>query len=188
MNKGRILIVDDQEEIIESLRAILLDEGLEVIAARDGQEALHIVQNESPDLVFLDIWIPGIDGLQTLKAIKKIDPECSVIMMSGHGTIETAVKAIKLGATDYLEKPLNLEDVLHLVHVAVSRPPVVEQTSTSSVIHARPLIGSSAKAANLRRAVQNAATETGSVTLASSWTARSTSWPPTTERTIFTGG
>lgn len=166
MNKGRILIVDDQEEIIESLRAILLDEGLEVIAARDGQEALHIVQNESPDLVFLDIWIPGIDGLQTLKAIKKIDPECSVIMMSGHGTIETAVKAIKLGATDYLEKPLNLEDVLHLVHVAVSGQPVVEKPRTPSAMQARPLIGDSSKAANLRRAVQNAASEVGSVWLA----------------------
>ena len=69
---------------------------------------------------FLDIWIPGIDGMQTLKAIKRINPDCSVVMMSGHGTIETAVKAIKFGATDYLEKPLNLEDVLHLVHRAVA--------------------------------------------------------------------
>ena len=99
--------------------AILADEGHSLIKARDGQEALHIVQSDSPDVVFLDIWIPGIDGMQTLKAIKKIDPQCSVIMMSGHGTIETAVKAIKLGATDYLEKPLNLEDVLHLVDKAI---------------------------------------------------------------------
>src|SRR5512139_1068063 len=120
MNKGRILIVDDQEEILDSLAAILSDEGHEVLRARDGQTALHIVQSDAPDMVFLDIWIPGIDGMQTLRAIKRISPDCSVVMMSGHGTIETAVKAIKLGATDYLEKPLNLEDVLHLVQKAIS--------------------------------------------------------------------
>ncbi len=121
MKTGRILVVDDQEEILETLGAILLDEGHDVIKARDGQEALHIMQSDSPDIVFLDIWIPGIDGMQTLKAIRRINPECAVIMMSGHGTIETAVKAIKLGATDYLEKPLNLEDVLHLVHSAIEK-------------------------------------------------------------------
>jgi len=115
MHRARILIVDDQEEILNSLGEILGDEGYDVILARDGQEALPIVQGDSPDIVFWIFGIPGIDGLQTLKAIKRIDPDCSVIMMSGHGTIETAVKAIKLGATDYLEKPVNLEDVLHLV-------------------------------------------------------------------------
>lgn len=166
MNNGRILIVDDQEEIIESLRAILLDEGLEVIAARDGQQALHIVQNESPDIVFLDIWIPGIDGMQTLKAIKKINPSCSVIMMSGHGTIETAVKAIKLGATDYLEKPLNLEDVLHLAQTAVSGREATDQIGTQTAVQTRHLIGSSTRASNLRRAVEKAATEAGTVWLA----------------------
>ena len=166
MNNGRILIVDDQEEIIEALRAILLDEGLEVIAARDGQQALHIVQNESPDIVFLDIWIPGIDGMQTLKAIKKINPGCSVIMMSGHGTIETAVKAIKLGATDYLEKPLNLEDVLHLAQTAVSGREAADRNRTQTSVQARHLIGSSTKASNLRRAVEKAAAESSTVWLA----------------------
>lgn len=165
MNKGRILIVDDQEEIIHSLRAILLDEGLEVIAARDGQEALHVVQNESPDIVFLDIWIPGIDGMQTLKAIKKIAPGCSVIMMSGHGTIETAVKAIKLGATDYLEKPLNLEDVLHLVHAAVSSRRQAAKSVDQSSILSRPLIGISDKTEHLRRGVESAAAELGPILL-----------------------
>ena len=89
MDKARILVVDDQQEILESLEGILSDEGHEVIVAQDGQEALHLVQSDAPDVVFLDIWIPGIDGMQTLKAIKRIAPECSVIMMSGHGTIET---------------------------------------------------------------------------------------------------
>jgi len=163
MEKGRVLIVDDQEEILTSLGAILADEGHDVLKARDGQEALHAVQSDSPDIVFLDIWIPGIDGMQTLKAIKRISPKCHVIMMSGHGTIETAVKAIKLGAEDYLEKPLNLEDTLHLVEKAISakcgRPEVADFS------HGNPglLIGSSQLAANTRRSVENAAHEKGSV-------------------------
>ena len=74
MEKARVLIVDDQEEILTSLGAILGDEGHEVLKAHDGQEALHAVQSDSPDIVFLDIWIPGIDGMQTLKAIKRIAP------------------------------------------------------------------------------------------------------------------
>lgn len=166
MDKGRILIVDDQEEILGSLEAILADEGHEVILARDGQEALHIVQNDSPDVVFLDIWIPGIDGMQTLKAIKKIDPQCAVIMMSGHGTIETAVKAIKLGATDYLEKPLNLEDVLHIVEKAIISRTSSAPTVAESNVLLRQVIGRSDKAVALRRALNNAAAEEGSVWLA----------------------
>ncbi|MFH1114982.1 MAG: UDP-3-O-acyl-N-acetylglucosamine deacetylase [Pseudomonadota bacterium] len=166
MDKGRILIVDDQEEILDSLEAILADEGHQVIVAREGQEALHIVQNDSPDVVFLDIWIPGIDGMQTLKAIKKIDPDCAVIMMSGHGTIETAVKAIKLGATDYLEKPLNLEDVLHLVEKAITGRTSSAGTAPEGSVVAKPIIGRSAKAVALRRALDNAAAEEGSAWLA----------------------
>jgi UDP-3-O-acyl N-acetylglucosamine deacetylase len=166
MDEGRILVVDDQKEILDSLEGILSDEGHEVIRAQDGQEALHIVQNDSPDVVFLDIWIPGIDGMQTLRAIKKIAPQCAVIMMSGHGTIETAVKAIKLGATDYLEKPLNLEDVLHLVEKAISRNPVPPETIIDANIIPKRIIGDSEKAAALRRALGNAAAEDGPVWLA----------------------
>ncbi|HTY24389.1 MAG TPA: UDP-3-O-acyl-N-acetylglucosamine deacetylase, partial [Desulfomonilaceae bacterium] len=165
MNKGRILIVDDQEEILDSLGAILADEGHEVLRARDGQDALHVVQSDSPDMVFLDIWIPGIDGMQTLKAIKRINPDCSVVMMSGHGTIETAVKAIKLGATDYLEKPLNLEDVLHLVHKAVADRQSEKRSHEGNGSSPGMFIGTSAKTEALRRALENAAIERGSVWL-----------------------
>jgi UDP-3-O-[3-hydroxymyristoyl] N-acetylglucosamine deacetylase len=165
MKKGRILIVDDQEEILDSLGAILADEGHELIKARDGQEALHIVQSDSPDVVFLDIWIPGIDGMQTLKAIKRIDPQCSVIMMSGHGTIETAVKAIKLGATDYLEKPLNLEDVLHLVQKAIANRSEVNKAHADNGSAPAQLIGNSQRVVSLRRALENAAAARGSVWL-----------------------
>jgi UDP-3-O-[3-hydroxymyristoyl] N-acetylglucosamine deacetylase len=165
MNKGRILIVDDQEEILDSLAAILTDEGHEVLRARDGQEALHIVQSDSPDVVFLDIWIPGIDGMQTLKAIKRINPACSVVMMSGHGTIETAVKAIKLGAADYLEKPINLEDVLHLVQKATSARDDQGKAVQTSAAHPGRLIGISPKAVALRRSLEKTSSEVGSLWL-----------------------
>jgi UDP-3-O-acyl N-acetylglucosamine deacetylase len=161
MSKGRILIVDDQEEILNSLGAILADEGYELLRASDGHEAIHIVQSDSPDIVFLDIWIPGIDGMQALKAIKKIAPDCSVVMMSGHGTIETAVKAIKLGATDYLEKPLNLDDVLHLVEKAVSGK--TKTSPDSNDLATVQIIGESAQSLNLRRTLERGAHEPGTV-------------------------
>ncbi len=157
MKKGRILVVDDQEQIIQSLTEILSDESHEVLTARDGQEAIHIVQSDSPDVVFLDIWIPGIDGMQTLKAIKRIDPDCAVVMMSGHGTIETAVKAIKLGATDYLEKPLNLEDVLHLVDKAISGRSTAKRTRQSKTNDPGVIVGTSHLAVELKKAVAEAA-------------------------------
>ena len=85
-----ILIVDDETSILQSLGGLLADEGFEVIEATNGYEALKIIDAESPDLVLLDIWMPGIDGIETLKEIKKSHPILPVIIISGHGTIETA--------------------------------------------------------------------------------------------------
>ncbi len=154
MHKGRILIVDDQEEILASLEAALGDEGYETIIARDGQEALHIAQNEALDMVFLDVWIPGIDGMQTLRAMKRIDPDRPVVMMSGHGAIETAVKAIKLGATDYLEKPLNLDDIIRLVEQANKSG---ARSRNKIELSSSLLIGESEPARNMRRQLESAA-------------------------------
>lgn len=154
MHKGRILIVDDQEEILASLEAALGDEGYETIIARDGQEALHIAQNEALDMVFLDVWIPGIDGMQTLRAMKRMDPDRPVVMMSGHGAIETAVKAIKLGATDYLEKPLNLDDIIRLVEQADRAG---DRSRNRMELSPSLLIGGSEMAENMRRQLESAA-------------------------------
>lgn len=107
-----ILIVDDEPSIQKSLSGLLLDEGFEVIMASNGYEALKIIDEESPDLVLLDIWMPGIDGIETLKEIKKKNPHLQVIMITGHGTIETAVKATKFGAFDFIEKPLSIDKVI----------------------------------------------------------------------------
>ncbi len=107
-----ILIVDDEPAIIQSLQGILTDEGFEVIAAGGGMKALEIIKETMPDLVLLDIWMPDIDGIETLQRIRELNAGLQVIMISGHGTIETAVKATKLGAYDFIEKPLSLEKVL----------------------------------------------------------------------------
>jgi two-component system nitrogen regulation response regulator NtrX len=115
-----ILVVDDEASICQSLKAILSDEGYQVMVAGSGEEAIKMVAEELPQLVLLDIWLPGIDGLETLKAIKAAHPHVLTIMMSGHGTIETAVKATKLGAFDFIEKPLSLDKVIILVNNALN--------------------------------------------------------------------
>ncbi|MBE9536026.1 MAG: sigma-54-dependent Fis family transcriptional regulator [Proteobacteria bacterium] len=107
-----ILVVDDEESIRSTLSGILSDEGFSVILAEDGTKALTAAREESPDLVLLDIWMPELDGMETLEKMKVEFPSLPVIMMSGHGTIETAVQATKLGAYDFIEKPLSIEKVL----------------------------------------------------------------------------
>ncbi len=114
-----ILIVDDEESIRHSLEGILEDEGFTPTFADSGEAALARLSEDNPDLVLLDIWMPGMDGLETLQKITKTKPDQVVIMMSGHGTIETAVKATKLGAFDFIEKPLSLEKVLLSVNNAL---------------------------------------------------------------------
>jgi len=114
-----ILVVDDEESICRSLAGILSDEGYRVLTVGSGEEALKVIEEELPDLVLLDIWLPGIDGIETLKVIKRDYPQMQVVIMSGHGTIETAVKATKLGAFDFLEKPLSLEKMVLVINHAL---------------------------------------------------------------------
>ena len=114
-----ILLVDDEEGILQALSAILRDEGYQVAEAQGGTQAVKSVAKDPPSAILLDIWMPDQDGLETLRQIREIAPDVPVIMMSGHGTIETAIKAIKLGAYDYIEKPLSLDKVLLLVQHAI---------------------------------------------------------------------
>jgi two-component system nitrogen regulation response regulator NtrX len=112
MTESVVFIVDDEDGIRESLSGIFEDEGYEVITACSGEEALKILKEQSMDLILLDVWLPGMDGIQILKEIKDLKPDIPVIMISGHGNIELAVKATRMGAYDFLEKPLSLEKVL----------------------------------------------------------------------------
>ncbi len=114
-----ILIVDDEDGIRYSLRGILEDEGFRITEADTGEKALQLLDEDQPDLVFLDIWLPGIDGLEVLDRIKKEWDWLPVVMISGHGNIETAVSAIKKGAFDFIEKPLSLEKVVITAEKAV---------------------------------------------------------------------
>jgi len=107
-----VLIVDDEEGIRESLSGILEDEGYRVVSAGTGEDALRMIQEQTPDLVILDVWLPKMDGIQALQEIKSLKRDIPVIMISGHGNIEVAVKATRMGAYDFLEKPLSLERVL----------------------------------------------------------------------------
>jgi two-component system nitrogen regulation response regulator NtrX len=115
-----ILIVDDEPSILQSLSGLLTDEGFEVMTANNGYEALKIIDAETPDLVLLDIWMPGIDGIETLKEIKKSSASLPVVIITGHGNVETAVKATKLGAYDLIEKPLSIDKVIVTINNALN--------------------------------------------------------------------
>lgn len=110
-----ILIVDDEPGILATLGGVLADQGYSTVSTASGAEALRLYSTERPDVVLLDVWLPDRDGLETLEALRELDPTASVIMMSGHGTTATAVKAIKMGAVDYLEKPLSYNQAAEAV-------------------------------------------------------------------------
>lgn len=113
--KKTVLIVDDEPGILTALAGVLGDEGYETLSTASGEEALVLYRKKQPDVVFLDIWMPDRDGLETLQSIRELDPTAAVVMMSGHGTASTAVKAIKMGAYDYIEKPLSYNQVVESV-------------------------------------------------------------------------
>ena len=119
MAKVKILVIDDEENIRVSIHGILSDEGYEVNMAKDGETAVRMARAHSPDIILLDIWMPGIDGIQTLKLLRGMGLKSEVIMMSGHGAIDTAVKATKLGAFDFIEKPFSLETILKTISSAL---------------------------------------------------------------------
>ncbi len=116
----KVLIIDDEKSILDSLSSILKDEGFTVRKARDGREGLAIFEREKPKVVLLDVWMPEMDGLEVLARVKELDPEAVVIVISGHGTISTAVEAVKKGATDFLEKPLSIDKVLEVISRSIA--------------------------------------------------------------------
>ncbi|MDH3745266.1 MAG: UDP-3-O-acyl-N-acetylglucosamine deacetylase [Acidobacteriota bacterium] len=114
-----VLLVDDEPGILTALANVLTDEGYRTVCTQSGEEALELYRSQSPDVVFLDVWLPDRDGLETLQALREADPAAAVVMMSGHGTVSTAAKAIKMGAVDYLEKPLSYNQAVETVRTAL---------------------------------------------------------------------
>ena len=110
--KNKVLIIDDEEDILSSCKNVLEDEDYDVDIAKDYDEAMKIFESKKIDLVFLDVWLPNVDGLDILSNIKEKYPNTTVIMMSGHAGVETAVRATKLGAYDFLEKPISISKLL----------------------------------------------------------------------------
>ncbi len=158
-----ILIIDDEQTICQSLEGILEDEGFRTAFAASGEEGLAMIQGEDPDLVLLDIWMPGIDGLETLKRIKQARPQQLVIMMSGHGSIETAVKATRLGAYDFIEKPLSLEKVLLSIQNAMKIGQLVaeNQALKEKISRDYEMIGESPPIKQLKEQIKIAAPSSG---------------------------
>lgn len=154
-----ICLVDDEPAILNALSSILEDEGYQVTLAKSGVEALKIIKADPPDLVLLDIWMPELDGLETLKRAKQQCPNLPVIMMSGHGSVETAVKSTKLGAYDYLEKPLDLQKVTILVKNALHQRKLEEENLNLRVQVERhfELVGTSPAMQQLRQIISAAA-------------------------------
>jgi UDP-3-O-[3-hydroxymyristoyl] N-acetylglucosamine deacetylase len=126
-----ILVVDDEEKIRSTLRGVLSDEGYRVLDTDGTPNVLEMVAVQRPQLVLLDIWMPQVDGIELLERLKIQEPTLPVIVMSGHGTIETAVRATKLGAADFIEKPFSLDTLLRSVHRATGRS-VVETLTESN--------------------------------------------------------
>lgn len=158
-----ILIVDDEKSIRESLTGILQDEGFSPSSVDNGEAALVKVSEEKPDLILLDIWMPGMDGLEALTKIRELYPDQLVVMMSGHGTIETAVKATKLGAYDFIEKPLSLEKVLLCIQNAVKIGRLVEENRElkAQIGKEHEMIGSSKPIRDLKQQIKIAAPTSG---------------------------
>jgi two-component system nitrogen regulation response regulator NtrX len=158
-----ILIVDDEKSIRDTLSAILRDEGLTPLTAESGEDALSMLREEKPDLIFLDIWMPGLDGLETLSRIREMHPDQIVIMMSGHGSIETAVKSTKLGAYDFIEKPLSLEKLLLSTQNALKIGQLVEENRELKAKIAKDyeMIGTSEPILTLKKQIAIAAPTSG---------------------------
>ena len=165
MASEHILIVDDEPAIRSTLRDVLEDEGYRVSAVGSGPDALRFFADELPDLTFLDIWMDGMDGLEALAEVKRARPEAIVVMISGHGTIETAVKATRLGAYDFVEKPLSLEKILVTVSRALEHARLERENATlrASLDQRTEIIGESAGIRVLSEQIATAAPTNGRV-------------------------
>lgn len=160
-----IFIVDDEEGIRESLSGIFEDEGYTVLTAGTAEEAFDMLKEQTPDLMFLDVWLPGIDGIQALTKIRERNPELPIVMISGHGNIELAVNATRIGAYDFLEKPLSLERVLLVASRALERRTLELENKAlkQDLTEKWRLIGNSPKMKQLSEQIDMAAKSNGRV-------------------------
>jgi two-component system nitrogen regulation response regulator NtrX len=161
----RVLVVDDEQSIRRSLEGLLSDEGLEVASAGDGEAALDVLREDGArtDVVLLDIAMPGRDGIDVLEAMRGQWPDLPVVMMSGHGNIETAVRATRLGAFDFIEKPLTAEKLLLTIQHAVERRRLADENRRlrAQALRAHEILGSSEPMVRLKAQITQAAPTNG---------------------------
>lgn len=153
-DKPLILVVDDEPDIRELVKDILEDEDYRVVIAGDGTDARAAFSSLAPSLILLDIWMPDVDGISLLKEFKQQDPNITIVMMSGHGTIETAVEATRLGAYDFIEKPLSMAKLLRSIELALESS---QKKAASRQHYAQAPVGKSTQIALLREQSQRVA-------------------------------
>ncbi|MDD5642023.1 MAG: response regulator, partial [Syntrophales bacterium] len=160
-----LLVVDDEPRILQMVSGILQDEGFEVATAADGETALKLVAEEPPDLVLLDIALPGKDGLEVLQELKARSPALPVVMISAYGSVENAVKATRLGAYDFIEKPPNADNILLTVRNALEMSRLAEENRRLRLqtAPAREIVGKSEAIRRLREQVRMVAPTNASV-------------------------
>jgi two-component system nitrogen regulation response regulator NtrX len=165
MVHSAVLIVDDEKGVQSSIQGILEDVGFDAQAVSSAEEALEILQGKNFPVVLLDVWLPGIDGLEALARIRRLSPDTVVIMISGHGSIETAVRATKLGAFDFVEKPLSLEKTILVVKNALHQYQLQEENRLlrEQVEQKYVMIGDSVPMQALRQQIAFAAPTNGRV-------------------------
>ena len=158
MPKGTVLVIDDEESIRDSFKMIFEFEGYRLLLAATGEEGLGLAEGEDPDIIFLDVKLPGIDGLQVLEKLKQRSIDIPVVMISGHGTIDTAVQATKMGAFNFLEKPLERERLLLLARNALQTKRLQQENTDLRLRFARnyKMIGESEPMLRLRETIAKA--------------------------------
>jgi DNA-binding NtrC family response regulator len=132
--KAKVLLVDDEEDFIDTLSQRLEVRGLKVTGATRGAEAVELVDKQEFDAIILDLAMPGMDGLETLKRIRENHPEAEIIILTGHASIKTSIEAMKLGAEDYLEKPVDMQELLRKIEEAKHKRILVLQKQSKEEI------------------------------------------------------
>jgi two-component system nitrogen regulation response regulator NtrX len=158
MSGETILIVDDEESVRKSLADVMRDEGYDVVTASSGREGISLLNETHPDLALLDIAMPEMDGIEVLKMFRAIRPDMPVIMVTGHGTIETAVKTTKMGAYDFIVKPPELQPLTQVVKHGIDESRLREENETlkRSIARRYDIVGESEKIKTLRRQIERA--------------------------------